>query len=245
MLRKFILLIALCAFRPLAAQEFTSGPQQVRLLELYTSEGCSSCPPADRWISGLKASPALWRAIVPVAFHVDYWDYIGWKDAFADPTYSRRQRTYQQQGHTGQVYTPQFVLNGQEWHGWRGLRTAPGSGAGQTGRLSLDVSQAKAELTFQPDGRRVSDPVMHFALLGFDYQRPIGRGENVGRTLQHDFVVLNHQVQHAAFQNRQLMAAFPLKLPADNTRQFAVAAWIAEQSDQRPIQAVGGWYVPQ
>ncbi len=62
-----------------------SGDTRVNLLELYTSEGCSSCPPADRWLSGLRQDPRLWRQLVPVAFHVDYWDGIGWPDRFASP----------------------------------------------------------------------------------------------------------------------------------------------------------------
>ena len=68
-----------------------SPAEQVGLLELYTSEGCSSCPPADRWLSKLKGEPKLWRNIIPLAFHVDYWDYIGWEDRFASPAYTARQ----------------------------------------------------------------------------------------------------------------------------------------------------------
>jgi len=65
--------------------EFSSGTNHVSLVELYTSEGCSSCPPADRWFSELKRDDGLWREFVPLAFHVDYWDYIGWQDRFASP----------------------------------------------------------------------------------------------------------------------------------------------------------------
>ena len=93
------------------------GPR-VSLLELYTSEGCSSCPPADRWISTLRDDPRLWHEVVPVAFHVDYWDYIGWKDRFASPVYGNRQRDYARNRHVGTVYTPGFVLAGKEWRSW-------------------------------------------------------------------------------------------------------------------------------
>src|SRR5690348_8781739 len=71
---------------------FESGDTQTPLLELYTSEGCSSCPPAEAWLSQLKKSPKLWKDFVPVSFHVDYWDYLGWKDPFAMKAYSRRQQ---------------------------------------------------------------------------------------------------------------------------------------------------------
>ena len=72
---------------PLMAQAgdktFESGPQRTHLLELFTSEGCSSCPPAEAWLSKLKADPRLWKDFVPLAFHVDYWDHLGWRDPFA------------------------------------------------------------------------------------------------------------------------------------------------------------------
>jgi hypothetical protein len=76
------------------AQTFQSGPARVGLLELYTSEGCSSCPPAESWLSGLAGNDALWKDVVPVAFHVDYWDYLGWRDVFASSAFSERQRDY-------------------------------------------------------------------------------------------------------------------------------------------------------
>ncbi len=86
-----------------APLQFTSPETRVTLLELYTSEGCSSCPPADRWLSGLRDDPRLWREVVPVAFHVDYWDAIGWPDRFASAAHSERQRTYARSGHVGSV----------------------------------------------------------------------------------------------------------------------------------------------
>ena len=77
---------------------FESGAERVNLVELYTSEGCSSCPPADRWLSGLRRNRGLWQQVVPLAFHVDYWDNLGWRDQFADASWSERQRQYAVQG---------------------------------------------------------------------------------------------------------------------------------------------------
>lgn len=92
-----------------------SGPQRVSLIELYISEGCSSCPPVEKWLSGLWNDPHLWRSVVPVAFHVDYWDRLGWKDRFAQPSF-----TAQQYGRAtaGTVHTPAFVVDGREWRTW-------------------------------------------------------------------------------------------------------------------------------
>jgi Protein of unknown function (DUF1223) len=94
--------------------EFQSSQRQVSLLELYTSEGCSSCPPAEAWLSKLKNSQGLWDEFVPVAFHVDYWDNLGWKDRFSDEQYTERQKSYAQLWSASDIYTPEFVLNGKE-----------------------------------------------------------------------------------------------------------------------------------
>ena len=100
------------------AVSFKSATEQTGMLELYTSEGCSSCPPADSWLSSLKNEDGLWREFIPLAFHVDYWDYIGWKDRFASPKNSNRQRQYARGQSLKTVYTPGFLYNGEEWRGW-------------------------------------------------------------------------------------------------------------------------------
>src|SRR5579859_7181132 len=96
--RILLLLPALLAAITMKAQDtnlvFESRTQQTALLELYTSEGCSSCPPAEAWLSRLKGSPVLWKDFVPVAFHVDYWDYLGWRDKLGARQFSERQRAY-------------------------------------------------------------------------------------------------------------------------------------------------------
>jgi hypothetical protein len=109
-------LLALALTAAIAQPLVIQSPEgRVSLLELYTSEGCSSCPPADRWLSTLRDDPRLWRLVVPVAFHVDYWDYLGWRDRFADPAHAERQRTLAGQGLLSTVYTPGLVLDGKEW----------------------------------------------------------------------------------------------------------------------------------
>ena len=102
--------------RPSAAPR--SGPGTAALVELYTSEGCSSCPPADRWLSTLSSRPA--GSVVPLALHVDYWDYIGWKDPYAKREFSLRQRKFSQLQRMALVYTPQVMLQGRDFRGWGG-----------------------------------------------------------------------------------------------------------------------------
>ena len=109
MLRLFSFLVLLTVFTSSFAQVFESSEKPTALVELYTSEGCSSCPPADRWLSSLKDDEGLWKEFVPLAFHVDYWDYIGWEDRFADKQYSQRQRRYAHEFSEPTVYTPVYV----------------------------------------------------------------------------------------------------------------------------------------
>src|ERR1700752_821515 len=94
---------------------FQSGAQKTHLIELFTSEGCSSCPPAEAWLSKLKSEPRLWKDFVPIAFHVDYWDRLGWRDPFASKEWTARQYQYSNAWKAETVYTPGFVLDGREW----------------------------------------------------------------------------------------------------------------------------------
>src|ERR1700756_4134568 len=99
---------------------FQSGETQTSLIELFTSEGCSSCPPAEKWLSALKTNPELWKKIVPIAFHVNYWDRLGWRDRFSKPEFTERERRYAAVWGGDSVYTPCFALNGHEWRDWFG-----------------------------------------------------------------------------------------------------------------------------
>jgi hypothetical protein len=94
-----------------------SAPARAVLLELFTSEGCSSCPPADRWLSNLVPGMFSNAEVVPLAFHVDYWDYLGWHDPFADKSYTARQYAYTKMREGAFAFTPQIVLQGQNYQG--------------------------------------------------------------------------------------------------------------------------------
>jgi hypothetical protein len=227
-----------------AAETLTleSPVEQVATLELYTSHGCNSCPPADAWLRGLTAHPALWRELVPLSFHVDYWDRLGWPDRFARAEFSRRQRDYQRSGGIGTVYTPGFVLNGREWRGWF-RRVEPEFVAGPpVGRLAITVTAGKtARMTFRPQGEYDSLQA-HFAVLGFGLSSPIGGGENAGKNLQEDFVVLG-LTQGAAVAGAAVMEwSLPWpRLKDGPASRRAIAAWVSAPGDPRPRQAVGGW----
>ena len=94
----------------------SSPTHSAALLELYSSEGCSSCPPADKLLSQLATGSDA-NLLVPLALHVDYWDYLGWQDRFASSQFTARQRTLSAATHSNTIYTPEFFLNGQEFRG--------------------------------------------------------------------------------------------------------------------------------
>ena len=226
---------------PLHALEFTSGAQQTQLIELYTSEGCSSCPPADRWLSQFKTSTQLWQDFVPVAYHVDYWDYIGWKDRFASPSYSNRQRKYARENSLRTVYTPGFVYNGKEWRNWFVRRLLDFPDARETGILKLNVQDQNVSVDFDPISKSQQPSRVHVALLGFDVKTQVDAGENHGRTLTHDFVVLG--LDNATMNRNGELFSATLDLPKAKVKsnRYAVAAWVSSANAQAPLQSVGGW----
>jgi len=160
---------------------------RTRVLELYTSEGCSSCPPADRWFSTIAPG----AAILPLAFHVDYWDYIGWTDRYADPRHTARQRLIAARTRASAIYTPAVVLDGREYRNWsRGLPdaappTATGPGLTLEGRRSGGAIEARLTI----DGEVAGSARVHFALAEGGLMSAVRAGENRGETLRHDHVV--------------------------------------------------------
>jgi hypothetical protein len=159
-----------------------SGTDRVRVIELFTSEGCSSCPPADAWLNRLMNDPELWRSIVPVAFHVDYWDHIGWQDRFADADFSDRQRRYAAL-HDDRIYTPAFFINGGIWREFfsgRQPRDAPRQYGGVlSARGTNGGSFILSYRNEHFDGEAFS---ANGVLLGPGISSKVSRGENSGLT---------------------------------------------------------------
>jgi len=215
---------------------FASGNTRAATIELFTSEGCSSCPPADAWLSGLKNDPRLWKQVVPMAFHVDYWDYIGWRDRFASPANSTRQRTHKIQGNIRSVYTPGFVVDGREWRGWfrRGTLNLADSEAKP---LRVDIDGAAVSASYTTGD--VAEPLMlNVALLGFNLSNQIDSGENSGRRLNHDFVVLQQKSMLSTNGSWQLDMPSITESPVETK---GIAAWISHPHSLKPLQATGGW----
>jgi hypothetical protein len=217
-----------------------SPVEAVAVLELFTSHGCSSCPPADNWFRRFTKHPELWSRVIPMAFHVDYWDYLGWKDRFSRARYSKRQREYRRSGGIRSVYTPGFVLNGREWRGWfRGgtPELAPGA---KVGRLKAIVRPGKqTSVRFMPVNPHIhkdSDIRAHIAILGSGISSGIGAGENSGRQLKEDFVVLGDS-SAMAMDSMNWSIPWPTLKPSDAS-SWAVVIWLSKSDDPTPIQAV-------
>jgi hypothetical protein len=214
---------------------FTSTTTETHLLELYTSEGCSSCPSAEAWMGKLKSDDRLWQEFVPVAFHVDYWDNLGWKDRFARPAWTQRQRAYANRWGSDSVYTPAFVVDGSEWR--NGSRELSFPKKENAGLLKASLNGDTAAVSFQPAGK-FSGGSAHLAWLGFSLVSNVKAGENTGRTLRQDFVVLQH-VSAPLVRDANGLWQRALTSSAGHAEAGAIACWI--ESDGVPVQATGGW----
>jgi hypothetical protein len=215
---------------------FESKPARAHLIELYTSEGCSSCPPAEEWMSGLKNQPRLWQDIVPIAFHVDYWDHLGWHDPFASKMWTARQTEYSAQWKTESVYTPGFVLDGKEWH----YGKLPEASAETPGVLKVIVKGERVSVWFNASPGSGDRYDIHVALLGFGLRTDVTAGENNGRKLVYDFVVLGLTNETMKSSPKELQLPSSWTKPAA-TQRTAIAAWITAPGQIEPIQAIGGW----
>ncbi|CAD6554335.1 DUF1223 domain-containing protein [Paraburkholderia metrosideri] len=175
-----------------------SPAHRVALVELYTSEGCSSCPPADHWLSALDHARSA-NTVVPLALHVDYWDSLGWKDRFAQATFTARQRQLSDEGHQHVVYTPEVFIDGREMRDWsddaRFVATIQQLNAEaspvdihvethptQAGRMTFDVS-------FQSSAKPADNLLAYAVVYENRLDSAVKAGENAGVTLHHDRVV--------------------------------------------------------
>ena len=219
-----------------------SPDTQVSLLELYPSEGCSSCPPADRWFSELKSHPGLWNRLVPVAFHVDYWNYIGWRDRFSSPEYSARQRRYARSKNLKTVYTPGFLMNGEEWRSFFGLRKLSVDSGKKAGKLGLKIKDMDLTAEFNPP-EPVSDKkfILNIAVLGFDIKTDVKAGENSNKELKHDFAVLGFKSIPLYKELSTYVVMTELPDIVETAPRMAISAWVNKEDDMTPLQAVGGW----
>jgi len=240
-LRKALILVsaALLTVVRAAPKEIgiSSGENNTPLLELFTSEGCSSCPPAEEWLSRQSKSPELWKRFVPVAFHVDYWNYLGWTDPYSSPEWSARQRDYSRVGQAHSVYTPGFFLNGREWRIGESL-----SGQPKVGVLKLKIREdGTMGADFSPVARSSGPYLLAVAPLACGVDQRVQGGENAGKTLHHDFVALTIVQAPMKPDSQGRFTATICISPGVAAEMKAVAAWVTHRDEASPIQAAGGW----
>ena len=224
-----------------------SSDRTVALVELYTSEGCDSCPPADRWLSSLGPKGFAPDRVVPVALHVDYWDYIGWKDPYARQAHSARQRRMAKLARAAMVYTPQVMLQGQDFRHWSSpafeqavskINAQPAKA-----RISLSLNpqrkdafevEAAAELLGTPS----ADPALFLGAYENKLVSEVKAGENRGKSLPHDYVVLQWvgplEFKGGKLAERHVLPLLPKAVPAHS----GVVAFVQNRATGEVLQAL-------
>ena len=211
-----------------------SGAAVPAVVELYTSEGCSSCPPADRWLTGLKGRPD----VVALAFHVDYWDSLGWKDRFAQPQFTQRQNATQRTSGARFAYTPQVIVDSRDAPNWSSLGAASlQATAPATVGLTLARDAAGLALTVSPGTGAPAKLSGYVAVVDDGMQTRVGAGENRGETLRQDGVV-----RELLPWNMAGAQPATLRFTSSSTLEPGAARhWVAVATDGvygRPVQAV-------
>ena len=197
------------------------------VVELYTSEGCSSCPPADRWASKLKGR----SDVLALAFHVNYWDKLGWPDRFANAATTERQYLLQRESGASHVYTPQVVLNGRDLRSWSGASLPRLPASAITVALVRDGNRVRASVDAAAASQRLAG---FWAVLEDGHQSRVKSGENAGETLAHDHVVTLYKPVPAWAAGAHEVA---LDLPTATSASRRVAFIVTEASGAKPLQA--------
>jgi hypothetical protein len=223
-----------------------SGERTLPLVELYTSEGCDSCPPADRWVAR-TFPPAAATSTSVLAFHVDYWDRLGWPDRFARPAWSSRQQDIARSGRNAVVYTPQVMLQGHDFPEWRGATAARDIAAAGTGS-----ARAAIALEARHDDRRLA--VSAIARVPVAANRPgsrlvvaytdsghvtdVKRGENAGVELRHDHVVRALATSAPADASGAISLQASFDIPAEAGTHPRLVAFVERDAKREVLQSV-------
>ncbi|MEZ8141821.1 hypothetical protein A1OK_19515 [Enterovibrio norvegicus FF-454] len=219
---------------PALAQSFENSGSPATVVELFTSEGCSSCPSAEAVLNQLKESDGLWTQVIPMAFHVDYWNDIGWPDRFSKPDFSQRQRQKVSQSSASGVYTPGWFINDQEWRGFFARQSVPYANGPAASVLKASVNGNTLRVDYAGNERLNAN----FALLAMGLTTEVKRGENRGKTLEHEFVVVDFDAKAGQRHWQFVLDEDTIETPS------AIAVWLTPQGGGDPIQTVAGWLEP-
>jgi hypothetical protein len=240
---RLLLITCLTTLPAFAAEKLTvdSGTNQTTVVELYTSEGCSSCPPADKWFEALTEAPKQELNILPLAFHVDYWDYIGWKDRFADPKHTSRQRQLGTNNRQRSIYTPEFFVDGKEARGTRNVLSQIHKNKSRLSPIRLKLSVSKnqhslmVELETTVTGSQTSGLQHRYFVYENGLSSDVKRGENAGEVLDHEQVV---RYMSAAFKSVE-NDSHSIKINPDwQLGNIGIAALVTTTGSEQYLQAV-------
>ena len=206
------------------------------VVELYTSEGCNSCPPADRWLSKLKADPS----VIALAFHVDYWDRLGWKDRFASAAFTARQASQQATNGARFSYTPQVVVDGRDRTDWSRATVSASDRSAAPVEVALAHRGDRFVATVVPAAGAPQRLAAYWAVTEQGHVTAVKAGENEGVTLHHDFVVRDYEPVAAwtARGGATETLSFKPATAADAAHPRSVNLVVVDAANGRPVQAV-------
>ncbi|HET9339868.1 MAG TPA: DUF1223 domain-containing protein [Casimicrobiaceae bacterium] len=224
-----------------------SGERSLPLVEVYTSEGCSSCPPADRWLSATFAPAGRGAPAAALAFHVDYWDRLGWPDRFARASWTARQQAIAHAARSAVVYTPQVVFQGRGTTEWSdgGLAREIATVAGEPARAAIAIVARPAARRVAveasarvPESRDRAGARLVVAYTDSGHVTRVQRGENAGVTLTHDHVVRALVQSDAPDASGKLVLATTIDLPADAGHDPQLVAFVERHREREVLQAL-------
>ncbi len=246
-------LFAACSMQKVESQKLNEGQKtktenqtvkQPVLVELFTSEGCSSCPPADRALAFLeKEQPSVQAEIITLAFHVDYWDDGGWKDVYSSPLFTQRQRFYSQKFKLDSIYTPQMVVDGN--------REFVGSNTGTAAKAideSAKVQKGTVEIVNNEDKLSIKitnlpeheNTTVYLAIAEDNLISNVARGENSGKRLEHQSVVRELKtVGNLNSQQNAFEIETDLQLNSNWKRENLKIIVFAQANGNRKILGIG------
>ena len=218
-----------------------SGDRQTAVVELYTSEGCSSCPRADRWLEKLVTAPQQDLDLLALAFHVDYWDHLGWKDRFSNVDYTKRQRVLGANNRQRTIYTPEFFVNGKEARGsgniLNKIQQTNQQPASITLQLTVSREQSELVVAVQTSSELDNGEPIHHRYLVYENKlsTDVKRGENSGKVLRHEQVVrYMSPAQSLQAENQHRIAIDP----AWQAENVGIAVLVTSVGAHRYLQAV-------
>jgi hypothetical protein len=224
-----------------------SGPHVMPLVELFTSEGCDSCPPADRWLSAQFPAARPEPPALALSYHVDYWDRLGWRDRFASAQFTQRQYDEMRANGATFVYTPQVLVQGHDAPGWKQGRVAPTLDAARRdparATIGLDMAVTPDALAVRArvlvgDAALRKRAALWLAYADSGHATDVAAGENRGVRLTHDHVVRSLQGPFALDANGAAARDVVMPTPRDPGRLPVVVAFVQDGNNGDILQSL-------